>query len=799
MKRYILNALFSATALTAVPAFASEVDAAPDQSVATEDGGIAEIVVTAQRKEESAQRAAIAISVVSADALVAVTKPQDLSKVAPALQITAAGGNYPLLYVRGVGTFSSNPYTDSAVAVNYDGVYLGRPSATYGLMYDLERVEILKGPQGTLYGRNATGGALNVLPAKPKIGERSAAGSFSYGNYDTVNAQAAINLPLGDIAALRVAATTYRHDGYNTDGTSDERGAGGRIQLLVKPSDKLSVRLVGDYFHVGGSGGTSVLLAQDNALGVAQPTGFGPDVGPFDPRSIAVLNANFVPSAGRVRGALNPRPYANNNYYGLLGEINGDLGFANLTVMASWRRTDQDNSAVPTAFTIASDETDKQFSAEARLSGSVGPVDWLVGGFYFRETVDAIYGINQNLIGVAQNLYAVNKSSAGFGRLTFNMTDQLRLTGAMRYTHDVKTFDGRADVGIQLCNDPSRLCPNARVLTGKVYDIPTALASIGFIRPPGVPVYIDTQGTSNTAWIQVTTLIDRKLSSNKATFRGALEFEPREGSLLYASVETGYRSGGFAFSSFKPTYDPETITAYTLGSKNRFFDNKLQVNLEAFLWKYKNQQLSHFTPAPSGNAEFVTDNVGDSTNKGVEADIVFKPMSNTLLRANIQYLDARNDSFVFIDQDSSGQAGLPAGTIPPTTQCPAVSNPASRSYTVDCSGLRALRSPEWTINLGAQQTVPINDRIELALEAGTHYQSSNIVMFERRAFSVMPAYWLTDLSATLRAPSGSWSFSVFVNNIEDTRPLGATGVFGGLTTAVYGPPRTYGARMQFQF
>jgi iron complex outermembrane recepter protein len=799
MRSHILACLLSATAIGAVPAYANEVDPAPQPSKGAADSGIAEIVVTAQRKEESSQKAAIAISVVSASQLAGVTKPQDISKAAPALQITAAGGNYPLLYVRGVGTFASNPYTDSAVAVNYDGIYLGRPSATYGLMYDLERVEILKGPQGTLYGRNATGGALNILPARPKIGERSVSGAFSYGNYNAVNSQVAINLPVGDIAALRVAATTYSHDGYNTDGTSDEKGAGGRIQLLVKPSENVSLRLAGDYFHVGGSGGTAVLLAQDNAFGVAQPTGFDPSVGPFDPRSIAVLNSNFVPSAGRGRGELSPRPFANNHYYGLLGELNADLGFAKFTVLTSWRRVKQLNSTVPTAFTIASDETDNQFSTEVRLAGAAGPVDWLVGGYYFRETVDAIYGINQNVIGVVQNLESMNKSTAGFGRLTLNATDRLRFTGAMRYTHDVKTFEGRSDVGIELCNDPSRLCPNARTLPGMLFDLPTALAGIGFIRPPGAPVYIDTLGTSKSIWIQVPTIINDRLSSDKATFRGAIEFEPRNGSLLYASVETGYRSGGFAFSSFKPTYSPETITAYTIGSKNRFFGNKLQFNVEAFLWKYKNQQLSHFTPAPSGNVEFVTDNVGDSTNKGVEADIVFKPMRNTLLHANIQYLDARNDKFVFADPDSSAQAGLPAGTIPPLTQCPAVSNRANNSYTINCSGLRALRSPEWTMNLGVQQTVPINAGVELALEVNTHYQSSNIVMFERREFSVQSAYWMTDLGATLRAPDGKWALGVYANNLEDTRVLGATGVFSGLTTAIYGQPRTYGARLQFKF
>lgn len=282
------------------------------------------------------------------------------------------------------------------------------------------------------------------------------------------------------------------------------------------------------------------------------------------------------------------------------------------------------------------------------------------------------------------------------------------------------------------------------------------------------------------------------------TDRGALEFEPRPGSLLYASFETGYRSGGFSFSTLSPTYKPERIDAFTIGSKNRFLDNRLQVNIEGFVWKYKDQQIAHQVQGPNGNLEFVTENVGSSTNKGVEAEIVAKPLRNTTLRADLQYLDAKNDKFVYSEFDSSGLAGLPAGSIPSATLCRSVSLPATSSYTIDCSGLRALRSPKWTINLGAQQIVPLAANLELALEANTHYQSSNIVMFERRAFSVMPAYWMIDVSVGVRAEDSGWSLTAFASNLENTRVMGASFYLGGLTTGNFGPPRTYGARLQFK-
>ena len=190
--------------------------------------GIQDIVVTAQRKEESLQRAPIAVTALGGDELRAagVVAPQNLTALVPALQVISAG-TYPLYYIRGVGNFNGNPLSDSAIAVNYNDVYIGRPTSTYGLFYDLERIEVLKGPQGTLYGRNATGGSVNILPRKPRLGEFGGEASLEYGNYDTIRADAAANVPISDIAAFRIAGIVARHDGYLNNGSYilDETGA----------------------------------------------------------------------------------------------------------------------------------------------------------------------------------------------------------------------------------------------------------------------------------------------------------------------------------------------------------------------------------------------------------------------------------------------------------------------------------------------------------------------------------------------------------------------------------------------
>ena len=223
---------------------------------ATPADQLQDIVVTAQRKSENLQHAAVAVSAVTGDTITnaGVTTPQALTTLVPALTVGSAGGSNTTFFIRGVGNFSVNGYTDPAVAFNYDGVYIGRQTSTSGVFYDLERVEVLKGPQGTLYGRNATAGAINVLPARPKLGELSGFVTASYGNYDAFNVQGAINLPVGEDGALRVAGSVVSHNGYESDGTADEKTQAFRVQLLGHLTPDLTVRVGFDYAHNGGRG-----------------------------------------------------------------------------------------------------------------------------------------------------------------------------------------------------------------------------------------------------------------------------------------------------------------------------------------------------------------------------------------------------------------------------------------------------------------------------------------------------------------------------------------------------------------
>jgi len=230
-----MNKTFLKPSLLAL-AVASSVSTFAQSSATSPNAGLVEIVVTAQRREESLQDAAIPMQAVSQEALTrqGMESAQDLGLLSPAMGISAGGGPLTSIFLRGVGNLTVNPLTDSAIAQNVDGVYLGRSSGAAGQsLFDLERVELLKGPQGTLYGRNATGGVINYIPQKPVLGETSGYIQSEVGEYDKVGFQGAVNLDAGENTAVRLSANVLNRDGYSEDGTNDADTLSLRAQILV--------------------------------------------------------------------------------------------------------------------------------------------------------------------------------------------------------------------------------------------------------------------------------------------------------------------------------------------------------------------------------------------------------------------------------------------------------------------------------------------------------------------------------------------------------------------------------------
>lgn len=781
------------------------------------DAVLADIIVTAERISQSAQKSPVPIDVVSTDDLKQqiITRAEDLARASPALAAVGGAGGTTAFFVRGVGNNTVNAYSDPAIAFNYDGVYIGRPSSTSGMFYDLARVEVLKGPQGTLYGRNATGGAINVIPNKPVLGRSSGDVTAGYGNYDWLTAQAALNVPLGANVAMRLSGNLSRHDAFLSDGTGNQREYGGRLQIYAEPSYNLDLRISADYSHQGGASASGYYLgALDptyRASGFAgysfTPSGYSPQKGIGDVESQAYLASRFIYQAGRAGAVADGVSNNDNDYWGITAELNYKTDAGTLTIQPAWREAHIDYSFTGIFREAGSKENDRQASLEARWSGELSTsLDYLVGGMYFDEKIKAGAYYNQFALTPYQDFETQTKSWAGFGKVSFRPIDKLTLTAAGRYTSDRKRFDGISNVYILFCGNPSlgNSCP-----TLPFTPLATSGSAVeGFYADAGVPVtpvplfvLPPAFGGSQTApFVLLSPIrIASGLKNTKFTYRLAAQYDLSTVNMLYASFETGYHAGGFSFARGLESYRPETLDAYTVGSKNRFINGRLQVNLEAFLWKYRNQQFSQFgyDLGDPPSTVLLTRNIGSSTIKGADLDVEFKATPNTLLSGSVQYLHTRYDSFVYYAPNQ----GMPPNTAcsyTPTTQ----TTPGGTSYgvyQVDCSGRPAFNAPKWSFTLNGQQTVPMGG-VDLVLQAGTRYRSTTYSSADYLTYLRGKANFVSTVSATVADAGEAWSVTAYVFNLGNSRRLiGATINNANLFVANAEQPRTYGLRANVRF
>ena len=438
-------------------------------------------------------------------------------------------------------------------------------------------------------------------------------------------------------------------------------------------------------------------------------------------------------------------------------------------------------------------ENDSQESLELRFAGRrLGIFDYTFGGLYFHQDQKGNFVLDQGPIDVFQNYNDTTSSYAGFARITANLTDQLRLVGGARYTVDDKQFTGVSEALTIVCpSNPNTGCP-------KGPDFPFATTPSG--QPLPVPsmsgAALPVLGTGTIVSRDNTIVPQTSLTDRAPTFRAAIEYDVTPHSFLYGSVETGYRSGGFNLASSSATvqdatYKPEYITAYTVGSKNRFFDNRLELNGEAFVWKYRDQQVSHLTVDAAGSPNNIVQNVGRSTNQGAEVESRYLLTPLTVATANLQFLDAHYNSFVYTAQAANG--------LPPNTACPyhAVGGGA---YTVDCSDRTSFNSPKYTVNFGLEQTIPLQN-YKLIASANTQYLTRRYVAFDYLPQELAPAVWQSNAQLSLSPNYGRWDLTFFVQNIEDVRysvniARLPTGDFLANTTT---PPRLFGARVDVKF
>jgi iron complex outermembrane recepter protein len=726
---------------------------------ADSDSALTEVIVTANRREESVQKSSLSLEVMSGDQLKAagVGSPIQLQNLVPGLTMSVSGATV-VTYLRGVGSLSTDANAESAIAYNINGVYIARPNGIGPIFYDLERTEVVKGPQGTLYGRNATGGAINLITRRPG---QEFGGDFSVdlGDFSYRRFQGAVNVPLSDTFAMRAAGQITRRDGYLSDGYNDDDSAAGRLSALWTASEDLSLLLVGEYSHIGGQG-----------AGVVKRSDLRPV--PSDPWHGAA-EPDAQPPTAAIPGGTVIKPDGNTDVdiKAISGELNWDLGPATLTFIPAYRDTTPKYLTYTPGFRFDTAETSKQQSYELRLANESDRLKWVTGFYYFNEDQTQHYLLNANPIQQSQvDTTLGTKSKAVFGEATFSVTDAFRLIGGLRYSKDEKEQGG---------------------------------ATITTLPRPGVVSNVAQRDFSNTSW------------------KAGAEFDVAAQSMLYATVATAYKAGGFFPSVPAPnnSFAPEKLAAYTLGSRNRFLDQRLQLNAEAFYWDYKDKQERFLGVSNGGSTGLLTTNAGAAKLYGLNLDLQFKPTSADSVRANVEYLHTRYDTFQYTAYNSP-PFGMSVGYSPSATGCklgpiiPLTANdpfvPTDSLQTIDCSGKPLVNAPKWSGNAGYAHSFGLASGASIVADASGQFSSSKYLTADFINSGSDDGYVTYDASLTYHAPSDKWDVGAWGRNLNNAAiytggfryPFSSPVTAGGDPTLYYAQiraPRTYGVRASMRF
>jgi iron complex outermembrane receptor protein len=759
--------------------------------------------VTAERREASLQDTAIAITAIGADALIAagVSHPEDLNSLVPGLGI-AQGGSSTQIYVRGVGNYGTNALADPAVAFNMDAIYIARFSGISGNFYDLERVEVLKGPQGTLYGRNATGGAINIVTNKPTHDFAAGVG-LEAGNYSLFKANGFVNVPLTDTVAIRFAGQSTDRDGYQTDGYDDDVSKSARLHVLVEPSDNFKLLFTGGYTDIGGNGAaqipvsTSGYVDNDNPwLGLSEAA----------PIALSTARTGLPPFLGvatlrRDDGKLDITVKS------FTAQMDADVGLGTLTVLGNYMDTDNDSKSYGPGFLFWQHDTAKQSSLEARLAGESGPVNWVGGLYYFKEDqttnywVDQGLGFNQTGVDLDQ---LDDKTAAAFAQVTYSVTDSVHLTAGVRYTNEKKEQNGNT-----YTRQGSAASTACTALFGTpaltISQVAAAIPLAGMTGSPYISYTIPGVGTIPIMYCADS--MTGQLEWNDTSWKVGVDIDVAEDSMLYASVSRGFKAGGF-FSAGDHTdtgntFAPETLIAYAVGSKNRFLNNRLQLNGEVFFWDYNDHQESYLAPLFNGNIPafgFITQRA-DAEIYGLDLELDALLSDQDAVGLKLQYLHAEYTDATFrISRPAEFNPGAVAGSSRPSTVC-TPTLVAQGLYSVDCTGQQMPRSPEISLTADYHHTFDLNGGGRIVPGVRAQYSSSYWSAVDYNALQKQDAYTIYGADLMFESASKAWSVTAYGANLGEKAVYLNSFMYPGTNVAMNSlrAPRTYGVRTAVKF
>lgn len=786
-RRLLLSNAALIALVTSTPGYAADqptipVDAAP---AAAEEGDLGEaIVVTgSRRRDEDVQDVPIALTAISADQLErrgSYTLGQIQQQV-PSLQVFSFNPRNTNINIRGLGSnvALTNDGLENGVGFYIDNVYYGRVGLSQFDLVDLQSIEVLRGPQGTLFGKNTTSGVINITSRKPSY-DPEFSGEFSLGNYGFYQVRASGSAPLiADTLAVRLSGAISQNDGFLYNKTQNSRAqnydnASVRGQLLFEPTPDVSLRLIGDYSR----------QRQDHVLSVFVDLHTAYDSGTTIPNNFALRAARFPGYAlptfrpfDRI-GEADSHYQSNMTGYGVSGQLDWDLGGAALTAIGAYRwwdwdpANDGDATSLPIVTRAEQANRQRQFSQEIRLASKGNrTIDYVVGAYYFWQivrgygairygpaaalwnlpTVSAVVG-NAALDGFEANSISTpeTKTFALFGQTDWHIAETLTLTTGLRYTHEKKR--GGFDQFWVDGNDLSGLTAAQRA---------TALA----LR------------TSFNPLTRYSTRFSDDSLSGLATL--SWKFDPD--AQVYATYSRGNKSGGLNLTNLPPgisaTVKPEKVDNFEAGLKSRLLDRRITFNAAAFWTEITDYQTAITEQVPGTiNVRQYIANIPKVRSRGVEGDLTVEADDHLRFTASAAYTDAR-----YLDYPNAPQAveRLDVSAIQ------------------DLSGERLPGVPKYSYSLGADGEVPLGSlggrEIELYGHADYSHRSNFNTSSNNSAWATIPGFGIANARVGLRSADGLLDVSVWAKNLFDENYfLSLSAAATGAVTGQLGEPATYG-------
>ena len=732
-----------------------------------------EIIVTAEKRSESLQDLSQAVTALSGEDIDDrnITSFVDLSSIAPGVTVAKNEGFKTVIAIRGVGNEANqNAIANPSVSYHLDGIYVASPYALHTDFLDLERIEVLRGPQGTLFGQNSTGGAINVITQAPDTGEFSGKADITVGNYNLVRARGSVNIPISDTMALRASVASHNHDGFSKNIVIDQEldqadSISARARLLWAPMDNLRFNFTAQYYD-------------ENTNGAAQK-------GILDP----------TPGARRLAQDWDNSYELESQLYSLVAEW--DLPAFTVRSLTSYQDDDvavvRDNDRhdfltlinqgiflLPSIF---DPETNRQktFTQELNIISSeplFGRLDWTAGVFYLDTEVDILireyidfntdgtYGpgtvtVEEVLnfggeVGFISDSKPERDSISVYGQGTFNLTDSLRLVAGLRYTDD------------------------------EVYSEVTNFF-----------------GRGGTAVLEI--------QSDKLTGRGVVEFDLNDDTMVYVSYTRGFKPGGSNLTYGRediiapivvlPTFKDETVEAWELGIKTDFAGNRIRLNAAAFYYDYKNLQYQATDPELF---EGGVGNLPESEIYGAEVELLGFITDSFSVDARLAWLETEvSASHLALDNvrsDDATNALLPACNF--NIFCDDIQRARAAAVT-DVKGNELAKTPNFTADVMLRYRGRLGSWGDFEGSAQYIYRDG----FQHRIFNNpktddVPSYDVVNLMLTITPDAYPWYVDLMAMNLGDEDGINArfTDVFGvGATGDELIAPRQYMVRLGMEF